>query len=189
MDIEEVRKGLKTKYLARNIIYFEQIKSTQNKAKELVEDGIVGGSLVIANEQTSGVGTHGRIWYSEPNKNILMTLMLFPKCNIDKFNTLTIDIAKCIVKVIKELYGIEIYIKEPNDLMLNEKKTGGILTETKVKQGIVEELYIGMGLNVNQEEFPEEIKDIATSLKREIGRDFKREEIIAEICNRLENII
>ncbi|MCL2860227.1 MAG: biotin--[acetyl-CoA-carboxylase] ligase [Oscillospiraceae bacterium] len=187
--IEKIKINLSTKYMGRNIIYFETIDSTQKKAKELAKNKVQNGTLVLANMQTHGVGTHGRVWHTEPNSNILMTLVLYPNCNIDKLNTITIDIANCLVKVIKNLYKIQLSIKEPNDLILNGRKIGGILTETKLNKEFVDVLFIGIGFNVNQEKFPEEINEIATSLKKEFKKDFEREKIVAEFLNRLENVV
>ena len=189
MKIEKIKENLTTEYMGQNIIYFKTIDSTQSKAKELVQANIPSGTLVLANMQTSGIGTHGRAWYTEDNSNITMTLVLYPNCNIDKLKTITMDIASCLVEVIKGLYEIELSVKEPNDIILNNKKAGGILAETKLNKEFVEVLFIGIGFNVNQEEFPEEISKTATSLKKEFGKTFDREEIVAEFLNRFEKNI
>ena len=186
MNIEQIKNSLNTDYIGRNIIYFETIDSTQKKAKELAMANVQNGTLVLANMQENGIGTYGKIWHTEENSNILMTLVLYPNCNIDKLKTITIDIADCLVEAIKNLHGIQLSIKEPNDIILNGKKVGGILTETKLDKEFVNVLLIGIGFNVNQVEFPVEISEVATSLKKELSKDFEREEIVAEFLNGLE---
>lgn len=186
MNISEIKSNLTTNYIGQNIIYFETIDSTQKQAKKLAENNLPNGTLVLANMQTSGVGTHGRVWYTEADSNITMTLVLYPNCNIDKLKTITIDIANYMVEVIKDLYGIQLSIKEPNDIILNGKKIGGILTETKVNKEFVNILFIGIGFNVSQEKFSEEIKETATSLKKEFKEDFEREKIISGFLNKFE---
>ncbi|MCL2383869.1 MAG: biotin--[acetyl-CoA-carboxylase] ligase [Oscillospiraceae bacterium] len=189
MEIEKIKRNLKTKHLGRNIAYFEMIESTQAKAKELAAQKIQTGTIVVTEKQTKGIGTHGRQWIAEENSNILMTLIIYPECNIAKLEGMTIDIAECLVDVFQELHGIAVKVKEPNDLIINNKKLGGILTETILEKEVVKNLFIGIGININQEEFPKELMDIATSLKKETNKTFIREEIIAEFLNRFEEIL
>ena len=184
MDVVKIRSSLPNK----NIIYYEAIDSTQKMAKELIKDGIPDDTLIIADNQTDGIGTHGRAWYTDEKSNILMTLILYPNCSVDKLEKITIDIANCIVRTIKEMYDVDLHIKEPNDIILYNKKLGGILTETKTYKDNVKTLLIGIGLNINQDTFPDEIKNIATSLKMGFNRDFNREEIIINILNKIEKI-
>ena len=116
----------------------------------------------------------------------MFTLIVYPKCNLKKLNTITVDIAKCLIYSIEKIYNIKLDIKSPNDIMYNKKKIGGILTQIVTSGEEIKYLLIGIGINVNQEEFPHEIKDIATSLKSEFGMDFSREKIISEFCNIFE---
>ena len=109
-------------------------------------------------------------------------------CNIRKIEGLTTKIAEIIVNILKS-YDIIVRIKEPNDIILNDKKLGGILTETKVIEEQVKCLVIGIGLNINQEEFAHEIIDIATSIKKEMGKEIEAKEFIVEFCNRFEKEI
>lgn len=189
MDIKKIEENINTKYLGKTIIYHKNIDSTQKEAKKLAIQNIQNGSIIIADQQTAGVGTHGRTWLTEIGKNIIMTLIIYPKCNINKLDRITIDISECLVNVIGKLYNIKLDIKKPNDLILNNRKIGGILTETRVENEIVKNLFIGIGFNVNQEKFTKEIKNIATSLKKEFSKEFQREEIIIEFINSFENIL
>ena len=94
MEIE-VKRFLKTKFIGRNTIFFEEIDSTQIQAKKFAENRVANGSIVLTENQTSGLGTHGRKWYSEQNKNVAFTIILYPKCELKKLNKADcIDLAK-----------------------------------------------------------------------------------------------
>ena len=180
-------ENLITKFIGRKIFYYETIDSTQKEAWRKIENNnIENGSLIIANIQTSGVGTHGRVWHTEKNNNIAFSTVLFPNCDISKLDNLTYDIAEILVKIFKKMYQIDIDIKLPNDLIINNKKIGGILTETKLQGNRVKDLVIGIGINTNQNEVSEEIKDISTSIKNEFNIDIDNYLIISEFCNMLE---
>lgn len=177
-------KGLKTEFLGRNLLFFKSLDSTQTKLKAMRQP--LDGTLVIADNQVAGVGTHDRKWYTGNGKNIAMSFVLLPNCPIKNLENITICIAKCMVGAIKKLYGIELEIKRPNDLYYNNKKVGGILTETVCKGEYVKKIYIGIGANVNQEKFPGNLSEIATSLKKEFRREFDREEMIVVFLNQFE---
>ena len=183
---KEIIENVKTNYMGKNILYFEEIDSTQKKAKEIVSE-IENGTIIIAENQTEGRGTHGRKWISEKGKNIMFTLVLFPNCNIEKIHGLTILIANCLVRAIENLYKIKLNIKYPNDLMCNNKKIGGILTESISQNAIVKKIFIGIGFNVNSKKLDKEIENIATSLCLEFDKEFSREKIISEFLNIFEN--
>lgn len=178
-------KNLKTSFLGKNIIEFESLDSTQKYAKKLSEKQ--NGLLIIADYQTKGIGTHDRIWYTGKGKNIAMTFILEPKCNVSKLTRLTVIIAECMIKAIDNIYNIKLQIKEPNDIMINNKKIGGILTEAILEGEIAKTIYIGIGFNVNQEEFPIELENIASSLKKQTRNTYIREDIISEFLNIFES--
>jgi BirA family biotin operon repressor/biotin-[acetyl-CoA-carboxylase] ligase len=113
-------------------------------------------------------------------------LILLPNCNLSKIENLTVNLAKCIACVVKELYGIEVFIKEPNDVYLNQKKIAGIITESSTTGDIVKKIYIGIGINVNQSLFPGTLKEKATSLKNELGKDIDRIEVFVRIIENIE---
>ena len=176
-----------TKFIGRNLIILEEVDSTQKYIKEKAKHGAEDGLVVIANNQTAGIGTNGRIWYTKKNENLTFSMLLKPNCNVKNIENLSIEVAKIIVYVIDKMYGYKLDIKYPNDVILNGKKLGGILTETIVNNEIVKQIVIGIGLDINQEEFGEEIKDIATSLKKEFGKDFDKFEILNEFLKEFEN--
>lgn len=179
--------NLETKYIGQKCIYYDEIDSTQKEAWRQVEkENIDNGTIIIASSQTAGIGTHGRVWHTEKNNNIAFSIVLFPNCNINKLDNLTFEIAEIWVKIFKELYNIRLDIKLPNDLMINGKKVGGILTETKLHGSDVRLIVLGIGINTNQKESSDEIKDISTSIKDEFNIEINNCDVIGEFCNRLE---
>ena len=184
----EIIKNAKTKRIGKDIIYFEEIESTQDYAKEVAKKDCVDGTIVITDMQTKGRGTKGRSWYTNKGSNIIMSIILKENLNVSNLQGITVKIAECMKNAIKNLYNIELKIKEPNDLMLKNKKISGILTESSIIGNKIEYLIIGIGFNVNEEKFNEEISNIATSLKKEFNKTFSREEIIVKFIEELEKI-
>lgn len=186
MDIKKIEKA-KTKIIGKKIMYFSQITSTHLVAKEIKEKE--QGTILIAEVQTTGIGTKGRDWYTGRGKNIAMTILLNPNCSVFQLEGLTIKIAQCMKQAIKELYDYPLEIKKPNDLFLQGKKICGILTEINTIGEKINYLLISLGFNVNEEHFSEETKEVATSLKREYQKEFSREEIIIRFIEILEKEI
>ena len=187
LNLEEIKQS-NTKKLAKEIEYFEEIPSTHLYAKNIALNEKQDGKFIFAEAQTAGIGTKGRSWYTGKGKNIAMTLILKPKCNIEQLSGLTVAIAECMKQTIFELYGYKLVIKEPNDLLLNNKKICGILTEINTMGEDINYLLISLGMNINEENFSDETKNLATSLKKEYGVDFSREKIIARFLEKLERI-
>ena len=179
--------NLKTNYLGRNFSYFKTIDSTQIEIwRRIKQKKINNGTLIFADFQTNGIGTHGRKWYTDEEKNIAFSFYVETNCDIIKLEGITIKIAEIFVDILKENYNIVLDIKSPNDLMIKGKKIGGILTESKTISNITKYLVIGIGINTNKMSFNDDIKDLATSIKKEYGIEINKEEIISEFCNRFE---
>lgn len=183
-------RNLKTNFLGRDFYFYEEIDSTQNEIFRRIKKGqIINGSVIMADIQTAGKGTHGRIWHTDEKGNIAFSFYIQTNCEIERLDGLTIDIAKILVDMFREKYKINIQIKEPNDLMINNKKIGGILTQGKINGKYIRYLVIGIGININKKYFTNDIKDIATSIKNEFEVDIDREEVITEFCNIFEKEI
>lgn len=182
-------KNLKTKILANNVIHYKTIDSTQSEIWRLISKNVPSGTLVYADVQTNGKGTHGRRWHTDKENNIAFSFFVQLDCNISKLTGITTKIAEIILETFKEKYNICLQIKSPNDIMYNNKKLGGILTETKIIGENVKYLVIGIGINTSQQEFVQDIQNIATSIKQEFNIDVDSEEVIAEICNKIEEQI
>ena len=119
-----------------------------------------------------------------------MTIIFYPENLLEELDGITYKIAEMIKHAIKDLYNISLDIKFPNDLLLNNKKVCGILTESSIMKNRVNYLLIGIGFNVNQVDFPEVLNEIATSLKKEnLLDDYKREDIIIKIYNNIKSLI
>ena len=183
---EKIKYFLSAKIIGRKIIFYRELESTQIELRKLAEEKIENGTIVITDAQTKGIGTHGRTWFSEKGKNITFSFVLYPKCKPNELDNITLEIAECIVDTINEISGYKLEIKKPNDIVFKGKKLGGILTQIVTSGDKIKYLLIGIGINVNETDFSEEIKDIATSLKKEFGIEFSREEIIAKFCNKFE---
>lgn len=181
--------------LDKNIIYFEEIDSTQKEIWRLFEKNKIKDSLVvITKKQINGIGTHGRKWINESDRNILFSIGInfenidLNEIKINVLDGLTIQIAEMLIEVFKEIYNISsIKIKSPNDLILNDRKIGGILTETKLQGNNLKRLVLGIGINTNQIDFNDkEIKDIATSLKKELKISIDNDLVIKFFIKKLE---
>lgn len=182
--------NLNCNFLGKTFDFYDEIDSTQDEIWRLIESGeIINGQLVAANIQTNGKGTHGRIWHTDESGNIAFSFYIEMNKKIDLLEGLTYEIAKAIVDIFKEKYNIELNIKKPNDIVINNKKIGGILTESKVTQEIVKFLVVGIGLNTNKMNFTDDIKDTATSIKKEFNIEVDSAEFISEFCNNFEKII
>ncbi len=183
-------KRLKTNFLGKNAIYYKQIDSTQKQIWKLLENkNTPNGTLVMADIQTNGMGTHDRVWYTDEENNIAFSFFIKMNSNIKQIDGITIKIAQIVLDIFKNIYHIELQIKEPNDIVYNGKKLGGILTQTKVIGENVKYLVVGIGINTEKEKFNKDIEDIATSIKKEFGIYVEQKEFITEFCNQFEKEI
>lgn len=185
---EEVGSQLHTEWMGQNCIFLESVGSTNNYAKKLAEEGAPAGTLVIAEEQTSGKGRRGRSWETPKGSNIAMTLLLRPKIRPEHASRLTLLMAMAVARAVRKATGLPAGIKWPNDVVVNGRKVCGILTEMNSEVDYINYVVIGTGINVNQEEFPEEIAGTAGSLRRELGRKVSRSQLIAASMEELEQI-
>ena len=126
------------------IKYFDELPSTHLYVKEN-QDKLENGTVIIANKQTAGIGTHRRTWYTGSGDNIAMSMLFKPECDLSSLNNITVDVAQSIKKTIRNLYNIGLNIKYPNDLLLNGKKICGILTEINTISGKINYLIIKIG--------------------------------------------
>lgn len=182
--------NLETSFIGKNFSFYDSIDSTQAEIWRLIENKRAkNGQIVMANIQTAGIGTHGRIWHTDERENIAFSMYIETCCSPKKLEGITVEIAEIIVEIFKRMYGIDIDIKSPNDLVINGKKIGGILTESKAIEEQVKYLVIGIGVNTNKLYFPDDIKNIATSIKKEHGIIVNNFEIVSQFCNKFEKKI
>lgn len=181
MTEAEIKSLMHTEWVAKEVLYFDTIDSTNTKAQELAEKGYPSGTLVVADKQESGKGRRGRSWVSPSGTGIFMTLMIKPDINPNNASMLTLVAALAVAKAITSVTGEEAMIKWPNDIVVNGKKVCGILTEMNAQFDYINNIVVGIGINVHNESFPEEISQMASSLMIEAGgKRFHRAQIIAE---------
>lgn len=190
MSADSIRLHIKSNVLGQQIYYYDCLESTQKVANELANSTGVEGTIVVADEQTSGRGRLARQWHSAKGTGIWMSIILKPNIPIHQAPKLTLLTAVAVVQGIKETTGITAQIKWPNDILLNGKKICGILTEMQAEADGIHSVVIGVGINVNQllEDFSQEIREIATSLLIEGGKTVLREELICSVLKKLENL-
>ena len=140
---------------------FDETDSTNNQAKRLAEEGAEHGLLVLSDCQTSGKGRRGRSWDSKAGEGIFMTLLLKPDIQPGNASMLTLVMALAVRAGIEDVVGIDTQIKWPNDIVCDGKKVCGILTEMSAQIDYINYIVIGVGINVSNEIFPEEVAAIS----------------------------
>ncbi|HLS08261.1 biotin--[acetyl-CoA-carboxylase] ligase [Lentibacillus sp.] len=175
--------GLKTNWLGKHILHKTTTPSTQQVAHQAARDNAEHGTVIIADEQTQGKGRMERQWYSTRNKGIWMSILLRPSIHPAAAPQLTLLTATVLADVITNCTTAKPKIKWPNDLLINHKKTAGILTEMQAEQDRIQYIIAGIGINVNHsdEDFPSSISQKATSLKLETGEEQPIVQIIQQI--------
>lgn len=183
---EEIVSQIDTVWAGQNVYYFTETDSTNIQAKRMGDQGAPHGTLAAAGQQTAGKGRRGRTWESPADQNIYMSLLLRPEIAPVKAPMLTLVMAYAAAMALRECTGLDVQIKWPNDLVINGKKICGILTEMSTEIDYINYVVIGIGINTNIEQFPEELKQTATSLRIEAGRSIRRSPLIAAIMRWFE---
>ena len=160
------------------IIYLNEVDSTNNYAKK-VSDSLNTDVLVVSDMLTLGKGRLGRSWDSPSGSSIFMSLCIKPDIAIEKASIITLVMAVSLCEAIEEIYSIEPLIKWPNDIVFNSKKISGILTEMSSDMDGIKYIISGVGINVNNKDFPDNIKETASSLFLETGTLMDRARLIA----------
>jgi len=175
-----------TKVVGRDIQVFEETTSTNDVIEKLARDGVKEGAVVFAESQTKGRGRLGRKWMSPTHRGLWFSVLLRPEFRPQETTQLTVISATALRRAIKTVTGLSAEIKWPNDLLLGGKKVAGILTEMSAEVDRVRHVILGIGLDVNQSDFPPELRAIATSLKIEVGEEICRAELAVEILRELD---
>ncbi len=187
----EIISRLHTKWAGQNLHFFESTGSTNPDAKRFAEEGEPHGTTVVADRQTAGRGRRGRSWESPAGKSVYFTIVVRPRFAPDQASMITLVMALAVAEAVFEVTELPTGIKWPNDIVVNGKKVCGILTEMSMTPEMNEIQFVvaGVGVNVNQDsagEFPEEIRERATSLKIECGRRIDRAMLLERILARFE---
>ena len=198
---------LRTDYMARSLYYYDKTDSTNLRIRQLAEEGAPEGTLAVADMQTAGRGRRGRGWISPSGMNIYMSLLLKPAIPASDASMITLIAAMAVAGAVRDIpeastggmagtsTGVsgspaDIKIKWPNDIVVGGRKACGILTEMDLDGETIRDVIVGIGINVNQdsrEEFPEEIRETASSLRIELGTgEIDRSALIARIMDLFE---
>ena len=165
-----------TKWAGKTVHFARETDSTNLWIKRLAKEGASEGTLALAEFQSAGRGRLGRSWEVPEGTSVMMSILLRPKFEPQYAPMLTLVMGMAVAKAVKKL-GFDVSIKWPNDVVVSHKKICGILTEMGVRDGKIDYAVIGVGINVNIKEFPEEMADKATSLYLESGKEFDRSQI------------
>lgn len=181
--------GLNTKWIGKTIIHKQSIPSTQIIAHQAALEDTPHGTVVIADEQTQGKGRMDRHWHSGKDKGIWLSIIVRPAILPYQAPQLTLLTATVLADVLRSYTNVKPLIKWPNDILINHKKTAGILTEMQAEQDQIQYVVIGIGLNVNQSknDMPEDIQQRATSLQMETNKHWQLREMAQHILTTFEN--
>ncbi|WP_432628191.1 biotin--[acetyl-CoA-carboxylase] ligase [Brotaphodocola sp.] len=182
----EIASVLETERLGRNIRFLDVIESTNNEIRRMAENGAPDGTLAIAEIQTAGKGRRGRSWTSPRGSGIWMSFLLRPEFAPEYASMLTLVTAMAVEKAVREETGLDCQIKWPNDIVVNGRKICGILTEMSTEEDSIRYVVVGIGINVNTREFPEEIRKTATSIAIECGHPVRRAPLAAAVLKAWE---
>jgi len=182
-----LRKRLKGNLFGKRVFHFFKTDSTNRVAMELGYAGEPEGTVVLAEAQTAGRGRSGRSWHSERGTGLYFTILLRPRLAPAQAPLLTMLAGVSAHTAITAQTGLVPELKWPNDLLLNGKKLGGILTEMHAEPSQVRFVIVGIGINVNQEKFPAELSSMATSIRKESGRASYRLELLVRLLVQFES--
>lgn len=183
---EELMLSLGKCSLVEEVFTYDTVDSTNLEAKRKASTTNIHTGLFVSEEQTGGKGRRGKNWVSNNGEGIYMSLLLRPSIQPINASKLTLVAGLAVQRALYKNTGMDCKIKWPNDLVLNGKKICGILTEMSSEIEVVNYVVIGIGINVNNDEFSESLKDIATSLRIEAGANFSRKSIFVSVIHELE---
>jgi BirA family biotin operon repressor/biotin-[acetyl-CoA-carboxylase] ligase len=179
----DIESRLAPECYCRRVECHETIDSTNTRAKQLAEEGEPEGTLVVAEEQTAGKGRRGRNWSSPPGAGVFMSLILRPSLKPRQASSITLVAALAVAKGIETACGEKAQIKWPNDIVIREKKVCGILTETSSEPDFIHYVVVGIGINANTKQFPQELSKTASSILLETGHHVDRQALIAAVMD------
>ncbi|WP_199614921.1 biotin--[acetyl-CoA-carboxylase] ligase [Paenibacillus alkalitolerans] len=191
LQLSALLSMLRTRVFGRTVHISDSVDSTQNVAHEALLAGAPEGAVYLAEQQTSGRGRMGRSWHSPAGKGIWMSFIIKPGLPFKRAPHMTLLISVALCRAIRRTAELDARIKWPNDIMIGGRKTSGILVESIAEADTVTAMIAGVGVSVNleKEQFPEELRSKATSLKIERGgRAVSRERLIAEFFDQFETL-
>jgi BirA family transcriptional regulator, biotin operon repressor / biotin---[acetyl-CoA-carboxylase] ligase len=182
------RLGRATRIIGRDIRVFQETTSTNDIGEKLARDGVKEGVVVFAETQRKGRGRLGRAWVSPPRKGLWFSILLRPSLAPQAATRLTVAASTAVCRGLHACVGLQANIKWPNDILLQGRKIGGILTELSAELDHIKHVVLGIGLDVNleAEDFPPEVRPHATSIAMELGREINRASLAVEVLRELD---
>jgi len=174
------------KVFGKKVIHLDTTESTNSYAASLLANGTEEGTVVLAEEQTAGRGRSGRVWSSEKGKNLTFSIILKPKVPPASIGVISLYAALGVAEAVRDITGKPAHCKWPNDVLIDGRKLCGILSESNIEGEKLSSVVVGIGLNVNQTEFPADIKPPPTSLRLAAGKTFDRISVLSSVLDRLE---
>lgn len=189
-DKSAVGSALHTKVLGNELVFLKETDSTNNELKRLAASGAKEGTVVIAEKQLSGRGRRGRMWQLATGKGITMSVLLRPEIAPGDIQAITLAASSAVCRAIEPFTNTKPGIKWPNDVLLANKKVCGILTEMTAEPDRVQSIIVGIGLNVSQteEDFPDELKETATSIALHSIAEYPRSLLAVRILEEFEDL-
>jgi len=181
---DELKLELKTSLLGKEILTFDSVDSTNRVGMDLAKKGCAEGTLIFAESQTKGRGRLGRSWSSPKSKGLYFSMILRPRMSLEKASQMTLVIAVAIVESLRDLTDQTFMIKWPNDIVYEDRKIAGILTEIDAEPDQIHSLTVGIGINVHQS--PQSRSQGGISLEEVTGKRFNRLELAADLLGRIE---
>ncbi len=188
ISVDIIDKALTTLYIGRPTVLMEKVDSTNEELKRRARSGAAQGFTLVAEEQTFGKGRFGRSWRSPRGASIYESILLRPEISASNIPCVTLAAGLAVCKAVNGLYDCGTKIKWPNDVIIGNKKICGILTEMTAEDNAVSYAVVGIGINVNNYDFPQEIEEKATSILIETGVQHERNELIAAVAQEFEKI-
>ncbi|BCA53172.1 putative Biotin-(Acetyl-CoA-carboxylase) ligase [Nitrospira sp. KM1] len=195
LSADAIRSTLSTRCLGQRMELHDEVDSTSREAVRLVQAGVEHGTVVLADTQTAGRGRLSRQWFSPPGVNIYCSIVLINSAPLDRLSDclswLPLLTALAASEAIEMVSTVAVSVKWPNDLLIGERKVGGILCESGPLPGSKSFQVIGVGLNVNgkNQDFPAELRDGATTIRHESTAEIDRNRVIAQLLNELEQCL
>ncbi|MFC2083415.1 biotin--[acetyl-CoA-carboxylase] ligase, partial [Bacteroidota bacterium] len=187
-NIEEFDIKLDTEFIGRYFFYYDEVESTNSvliNGKEFINNGTV----ILSEYQTHGRGRRKRKWHAIKEKALTFSILITDLINFNKINLINLSASLAVAQAIENLYQLKVEVKWPNDVLFNDKKISGILIESSSKGETIEKIVVGIGVNVNQSNFPGKYLIQPTSIKKELKKIASRERFLSEILNIFEELL
>ena len=186
--IEEFDIKLDTDYVGRNFIYSDEVDSTNNVLLTN-KDFTQNGTVLLAEYQSRGRGRKNREWISNSGQNLTFSILLKGDLKDQKINLINLCTAIAVAQAIENLFQLDVEVKWPNDVLVHKKKIAGILLESVSKGNKINRVAVGIGINVNQPNFPGKFDIVPTSIRKEFHSIVSREKLLSEVLNNFEKLL